>query len=147
MCEHMSVLWNMWALQQEVKVLSLNVSDRENACVSKCRCGAHLCTLMKPTTWAGHAAVIGWRWGSVVVSFVSLGRPTPTLFHPWHPWHGAFLSDWWPNMTEGFLHAYNQLMRPAAAPRDWKARNVNEKKTVPKIMREKLKSSIYLQQI
>ncbi len=56
--------------------------------------------------------------GSVFVGFVSLG----TLFHPWHPWQGAFLSDWWPHMTDGILHAYNQLMRPAADPRDRRAR-------------------------
>lgn len=69
----------------------------------------------------GGGGVQSWRVSS------PMGPP----FCPWHAWHGAFLSDRWPHMTDGILHAYNRLMRAAAAPRDWKAefgiRNVGKK--------------------
>lgn len=76
-------------------------------------------------THAGYAAVIGLEVGFSLCGFC-LPRDTPTT--PWHPWHGAFHSDWWPRMTDSILHAYNRLMRPAAAPRDREVMIRNVKK-------------------
>lgn len=50
------------------------------------------------------------RWCSILVGLASLRTP----FLP--PWHGAFLPDRWPRVTDGILHAHNQPMRPAEAP-------------------------------
>lgn len=55
-------------------------------------------------------------WGS---------SPLGHRFHSWHLWHGAFLPDWWPHMTDGVFHAYNQLNESTAVPRDQKAEVVN----------------------
>lgn len=77
---------------------------------------------------AHYTSRVGRRWGFSLCGFC---LPWDPPFCPWHAWHGAFLSEWWPHMMDSILHAYNQPMRAAAAPRDWKAefeiRNVKRK--------------------
>lgn len=67
------------------------------------RCATHLCAWLEGDLQGG--------------GFSGFWPPSGTpSFLPWHAWHGAFLPDWWPRVTDGILHAYNQPMRAAEAP-------------------------------
>lgn len=145
MCEHMTVLRNMWALQQGVKVLNLNVSDRMHVCLSA---GAvHTCVLW----WnpLHKQDMQQWLAGGGVQSLwvlSPLGDPPPpcsTLDIPdmehssqtgdptWRRASSMPITNWW------------DLLQPQETERP----GMWEKKIVPKIMQEQLKSSICLQQI